>query len=739
MKVGNVILVFILLSVLVTSCRHYPHLSNKNMKEKESTAHIDMQNGVPKLLVNGQTELPMMFFFNSEITHWETLGEQVKAAAGAGVHIYSVPVHWKWDVDTGTWRYSNAIEIFNKFIAHDPKALFMPRLRSLPGQEWSGWDDFPEGDYIHYADGSRGIVSVASEQWMESYRKNLGQFIRYLENGPYGKRMIGYHLTGQNTGEWFHDQYRLKGPDLSQANQRAFRKWLKDKYQTGTALAQAWGRPGLTFEKASIPVPAKGRFPIHTRLDDSPVQVFYDLPEQRDWVDYSEYASWIVSQRLKNFSKVIKKETGGEKLAVLFYGYTFELVGSICGHYALQDILRCPEVDALAAPVSYTGRFSGQPASFMAPVDSLPLHDKMWFNEDDLRTHLIDKDKYLPDWFSEDAFGPQAENLSQTKGLLKRNFAGTMVHRTGSWWMDLIAGGAFSDPAVWEVVEDLRPYHESLAEKPQPYQPEVSLIVDEHSSLFLHDDWHVFTKCLAILRNECASTGASIGFYELQDFLENRTPPSKVYIFANVFHAGEKDIRRIHQRLKKEKALAIWQYAPGYLGESGPDVQRSSRLTGIELVQTDGVLGSRGENELEGLDWGWSREGAVSPRLVVKDGNTEVLGRYRADGLVSAARQIEPSGAVSIFSGDFGLSYQVLQKLFKREGVHLWTKGGQIVHTDGHFLAIHSGNKETVEVNIPSGKTLIPFIREGIKIGQRTAWVDIQPTQTRCFLIKDSE
>jgi hypothetical protein len=125
-----------------------------------------------------------------------------------------------------------------------------------------------------------------------------------------------------------------------------------------------------------------------------------------------------------------------------------------------------------------------------------------------------------------------------------------------------------------------------------------------------------------------------------------------------------------------------------------------SQLTGIAVKRQDGVQGSTGEGPLAGLRWGV--EAPVAPRLVVTDSQAMPLGRYRSDGAVSAARQASGKHT-SILLADIATSAEVLRALFAQAGVHLWTRGGEVVQTDGETLVVHSGRDSLVPIELPVG------------------------------------
>ena len=160
---------------------------------------------------------------------------------------------------------------------------------------------------------------------------------------------------------------------------------------------------------------------------------------------------------------------------------------------------------------------------------------------------------------------------------------------------------------------------------------------------------------------KAVKTGASVGYYSLQDFIIGVVPQCKAYIFANSFRLSDEQIDAIRARLDRERATAIWIYTPGFIGPDGPDVNRVNRLTGMQLAIKNGKSGSEGTGLLQGERWS-SRKFTLIPRLIVSDPKAEILGHYQDDQNVSAAR-IKTGNHQSIFLGEMGNTWSVLSRL----------------------------------------------------------------------------
>lgn len=622
-------------------------------------ARVEATNGVPRLLLDGQVTVPFIFFYNTDIGGPEReylLRGQMEVVRAAGCHIYSLPLRVPRVPGTNDPNFAWPEGLLDRFIALDPEALFLVRIYPGPDRSWKLWADVAPAELATYADGSTRNMSLASTVYLREFEADLRAIVRHFEHSPYGPRIIAYQPGGPEH-EMFGDQYREKGPDLSPANTARFRRWLARRYASDAALRAAWARPEVTLATAEIPRPEPGRFPMHG--GDRPMQVFYDLPAQRDWVDFSDYANDLAAECIMDWARVIKEETGRRKLSAFFYGYTMELPGSFSGHYALQRVLDCPDVDILAGPWSYMDRRGESPTSFMSLVDTIAAHGKLWFSEDDSRTNLLER-RYLPeDW--ETGFNGQitTANLEETLTVIQRNWTAIQTHRAGTWWMDLLAAGAFNHPALGELARrNMASYAAELAQ-PVPFRPEIAVIVDERSKEYVRSDWEANSWTMMLMRHYVGKLERKVGWYSLADFVAGVVPPSETYLFANAFVLDDAQQEAMWQRLRAEQARALWVYAPGYLRPSGPDARRVGALTGVAVEESPGAQGSNGEGLLAGLTWG--AEAEVRPRLVVRDGQAEVLGRFR-DGEVSAARTRAP-GYDSIYLGDMLLSEEVLARL----------------------------------------------------------------------------
>jgi len=107
-------------------------------------------------------------------------------------------------------------------------------------------------------------------------------------------------------------------------------------------------------------------------------------------IDFHAFWSLVMADTIADFARAAKEATGRAKLVGAFYAYTFEFteLGEDAGHLAVGRLLECPDVDFLMAPSSYYNRNLPGTPYFRAPVASVRLHGKLFWNEDRKSTRL---------------------------------------------------------------------------------------------------------------------------------------------------------------------------------------------------------------------------------------------------------------------------------------------------------------------------------------------------------------
>jgi len=705
-------------------------------------ASVRLLNQKPTLFIN---EIPFSPLIYTAYGDNERTLHAIELAKEQGINLVS------WcGIDTWITRpgenpdYSLVDREIEKVLARNPYALLIPRV-SVGTPDW--WlrehpdaiilyKKLEEGKWVDTREvvvmGRREMPSVASEEWRKATADALRKLVRHLEE-KYGDHIIGYMPCGQNTGEWFYyDSWEGKLNCYEPAFEKAFRNWLREKYKSETELGKAWREQDITFDSVSLPTPEE-------RINAS-FGFFRDPKRERKLVDFHEFQNIAMAETLEEFARAVKEATEGRKLVVYFYGYIFEL-GAMpygvqqSGHLAFKRLMDCPDIDIFVSPISYGDRGAGGIGAFMTAVDSLPLHQKLWLNEDDHRTHIYNEEREDE---TKDHFIYAGSNIpEETHWVHQRNFAHIFPRRMGCWWFDLFASGWLDGEDIWQNLGKLkRIYDSSLAKKPS-FKPEIAVIVDEKSCFYLRQAYpNINVHLLSNIRQSIYRLGAPVGFYFLDDLAGGRVPKSKLYIFLNCFALSDKE--RVAIRRYCQNSTCVFFYANGLINDPSLNVDNMEELLGVRIRMEEGNI--RGQVEVlpnnpltQGVaDFGVDNE--LSPIFSVQE-EVEVLGRYKENGSPAVwAKWGEPYNRIYI--GTLIAPASLLRNIAKRAGVHIYSEADDVVEADDGFLCV-SAREEGERTIILRGKARVEDALTGQVLGDNLSQLklEMKKGETRLFFL----
>lgn len=629
---------------------------------RETVAEVKPHGGVPTLFINGQAHSGMSYMsYRPGSKYFGQFGR-------LGVHLYSfsaTPSEAAYHLAKTCWvapdrfDYSGFEERVKMLLDADPDAYFFPRLY-LSSPRW--WDEkhpddlvtFDAGDgrpqpFFHSSADKR-VPSWASEAWRRDTATALRRFIEHVRHSPYADRVVGYHLASGTTEEWMMwGGNEGKWVDFSPANVARFRGWLKEKYRTADALQRAWADPIVTLDSAAIPT--------RRQREATTLATLRDPQSERQVIDFYDYNALLVADTIACFAKVVKESTRRKSLVGVFYGYVLQLCGEQrqqnAGHTALQKVWNCPDVDFVTSPTSYAFRTPGTGYShFMSLTDSVKLHGKLWFDENDIRTWLL-KGETLRSW-------GQTDSYEQTRGQLQREFANVLCQAVGQWWFDM-GGGWYDDPRILADIGAMNRIAEASLAWDRAPADEIAVVVDDRSLHLMQVANRLSRPLLLEQLPELGRLGAPVGFYALGDL--EQLAPRKMYVFLNAFAPSAAE-RRAIERLKGQGRVLVWLYAPGVYREGRVDPAGMEELTGVHIAM------DRRPARLE-VRTGSGAYGAnfdVAPVFFVDDSRATVLGRL-ADGRAGLVRR-NLGGWTTVYSCAPKLPTTLLRELAAQAGVH---------------------------------------------------------------------
>jgi hypothetical protein len=716
---------------------------------KPLVAEVKPYNGTPTLFLDGEPVFAGMCWVSPPSAEGWRDAEGAAAVAKAGIHIYAFDAGrgFEWvepkagrpdgfDFSTVEARYGRILDV-------DPEARFHLRLHFeiQPDDAWM--KAYPQECEIN-SEGKPVGESFASEVWRKQVNDFLRAFIAHLNRTGLIDRITAFQPGAGHTGEWVKGETSMSTlcGDYSEPMRRRFRSWLRRHYANDlAAFRAAWNDPRISFDTAEVPSAVEQ---LQTRL-----YTFRDPARERNVIDYYRCFAELSSDLVIDFCRTVKKATDGKKLAGAFYGYLMDLAWNggffgeraesdystyqRSGHLGLRRVLESPYVDFLVSPYSYGFRGIGGDAPAMQPTESALLHGKLCIIEDDTRTHINPDLNY-----------GHANSLSQSVAILRRNFARVVTHGQGMWWLFESINPA-RDPAFATLLESFRELGQFLLQTDRTPSAEIAVLVDDES--FLYETDRISLDVPLIFEQRLwglARIGAPFDTYLLQDFIEGRLRPYKLYLFLNSFQLDKARREALNRELRKDGRVAVWIYAPGYL-EEGPSLEHMQELTGFKFGLNEHPWGPLmhivdfTHPITAGLpqDLSWGTNNKLSPIFFVEDPDARVLGQ-----VVFSQGNCKPGmgvkafpGWTSIYVAAPNLPAPVLRGMARFAGVHLYSQEGDVLYATRELLAVHtvSGGDRTFSLPREVEEVYDLFERRSIARNTNQFQARLLPVTTALF------
>jgi len=203
---------------------------------------------------------------------------------------------------------------------------------------------------------------------------------------------------------------------------------------------------------------------------------------------------------------------------------------------------------------------------------------------------------------------------------------------------------------------------------PDNFRAGLTVVIDEKSRLLESSESPLGERLLLAGRDAAMRAGISLRFCLLQDLLDEVADPSPIYLFLNSFRLTGDERARLHARLEREQAFAIWCYTPGLFspledpdGVSKTIMMKTRKFDGLATAGSTYTLGGR-----------WFKEGStigsplkIAPLFHVDDNEADTLARYTESQKVSIAVRVTPEGWTSIFVAEPALNPGLLRELLR--------------------------------------------------------------------------
>lgn len=645
----------------------------------EEAPQVVVRDGVPTLVRNHRVIPPIMFFGSpSDEKRAETVMEEVRMAAEAGVHLHSYLVEFEVDPDTVDDAVAVAAYVLSRSVQVDPESQVVFRVVF---QAPRGWEQkYPNAKYRH-ADGSTAEPSVCDDEFWNVARTCLERFVRKMRMLDLKDHILGLHLE---RGEWFFGEGL--GYDDSKAAKYKFRDWARLRYLNDeVTLRASWFDGQARFDSIEVPE--------YRPEGDEGDRFIRSSRHQRRYVDYHLFLSDATVQRIADLAYTAKEASEGMFLIGASYGYTFEWSHPASGHLSLGKLLRTPEIDFIAGPPSYRSRQPGGSAAFPGPIDSFALNGKLYISEEDFKTSL--SIGHEPD-----DFNPQLKTPQALESVHWRGVGASLAHASGVAWMDLWGNGWLRTNSVWERARKVREAMIDRLGTPLD-DPDVAVFIDERALAYLVDD-HAFKLLVQNVRESVLRAGVSAAFYLLSDLAHReKFPESKLYLFVNAWDIRPELRAAIKSRLQRDNKVLFWLYSAGLFDAGRESLERAREVTGIALKPQPfySKSGTTILNRRHPLSEAFPDRNLVGGTklepsyFAIPEGAT-VLGEYTQTGLPSfVVKEFKDGPAeshwTSVFLGEPQVNPALIRALAQMAGAHVWNFQEDVVHVRHPFCTVH--------------------------------------------------
>ncbi len=700
-------------------------------------AYVKKINGTSRLVIDGEVYGGMTATVYCKRGGVLKLNrDYYKRLGDAGIKIFFVMC----DTD---FRHDGAYELFRTecetIIDAVPDGYIIPRVGLHPSDEWM--ESHPSAA-MQFSDGiqPRGQLrvgtystadtygySIYSHEWRRDASAALVDFMERAEGESFGDRIIGYFLCAGATSEWHPTQtlsIRLDKPyyDVSEDFKAEYRRFLVEKYGDDASeptipdnLARQYI---LDFDTKMTGNLAKNplEFPnILTDADGRPLGSFDDATKKGGVLDF--YMAWseAVAESIVGFAKLVK-ERSPDKLTGCFFGYT-RIVHQGANFAGLRRLINSGVVDFCAAPGDYENRQPGGSEPSRSVVDTYPIHNMLFFAENDTRTHYV-TDNYRSTMSQYD--------LEDSISVIKRNFGRGFCGLSYGWWFDMNHGGGwYDDPTILDVFRRQSEIASEAGEKRWQKCSEVAFVYDIESRIVAsHYSSHSSVSLMKYY--SLPKMGLPYDEYLLDDI--EAVPDYKLYIFAAVCHLTDAQRDAIRRKLQKNNATALWMYGSGYIDPDAEVVMspdNMSTLVGFDVkmqndVIRDGIFRAYGESELAKKLKPRHRYGKYEcrmddgnlsgrednpqpylfPRFTVDCDESEIVGKFAIDGETAvAARCVD--GFTSIFCGSKFLPADFLRAVAEVAGCHVYSRSEDVLYVSENYITFHASTSGRKVVTLP--------------------------------------
>lgn len=229
--------------------------------------------------------------------------------------------------------------------------------------------------------------------------------------------------------------------------------------------------------------------------------------------------------------------------------------------------------------------------------------------------------------------------------------------------------------------------------------------------------------------------GAPFDWYLAEDLAAIEEKDYNVYVFLDCFYMT-KSQRLVVEWLKAKNRTLLWFYAPGYASQENLSIQRMENLTGFQLQPVEkgklkGVLQNQQEMGIDKVQNSLFTMERVEGMEILAHGvenlvEKPVLASLRFDGWRS------------IFCSITGVPRDLLRKIYREAGVHIYCDSGDVLSVNESWLMIHTTTAGEKKISLSRKYGKVTEIVTGKPLGENIQEFTITLPQhvTAIFLLE---
>jgi len=333
--------------------------------------------------------------------------------------------------------------------------------------------------------------------------------------------------------------------------------------------------------------------------------------------------------------------------------------------------------------------------------------------------------------------------LPETLAVHRRALGYGLTKGTALWWFTLAGDVTFHDDAIIEDIARLQQAGQASLAVDKSHVRDIAVLADEQSYLYMRMGAKpLMQPLMREMHDQLATMGAPFDMYLLSDIADARMPDYKLYVFLNPFYLTDSMREAIKAKVRRNNAVAVWFYAPGFVAEDGTlNARGVGDLTGIAVrhAEEERALHLAITNfdhpitaELDRSD-ALGRTEPLGPVFWADDPQAQVLGRLDPDGKAGMALR-EFGTWRSVYCASPIMSTGVLRGLARYAGAHVYSTSDDPFYANHNYAMIHTATGGLKQIDLPEPRDVSDAVSgEGLARNAATIRIEISEHTTRIF------